>query len=432
MRILLVNSYCKFKFIPPLYPIALAYVGSSVLRNTKNTVTILDLNLYDDPLNKLKEVLTVESPEIIGISMRDMPWYHSVFSSPIVYIMKLSKMIKTHNPSATVIMGGACFSLFSEDLMELLPDVDIGVVGEGEEAFVETLNNLGNLDVVKGIFYRKKGEIKYTGARPFMDVDKIPMLEDIRGLEPLRYKYVGVQTRRGCASECIYCPNEFLQGRRIRLRPIKSVIEEIRFYKDRGVNYIYFADTIFNVPKNYAIELVAEIIKSELNIKWGAQFKPVALDRVFLQDVERSGCHMLDFTADCGSDDFFRLLKAKVSVKDVLETVELVSERKNITQAWYSITNLPGETVKNNFERIKLFVKLIKKGVKPKDIFLNRLKYCPRTELNNLYPKIRKIDISKPSFYYWYLLLDKDIYMTFLIGLWAIYRAMKGFKRYAY
>lgn len=432
MKILLVNSYCKFKFIPPLYPIALAYIGSYALTRTKASISVLDLNLYDRPWDKLKETLKEENPDIVAVSMRDMPWYPSLFTSPIVYISKLCQIVKAHSQYIKLIAGGACFSLFFNELMSLLPEIDIGIVGEGEEPFKEIINDIENCSNIKGVCYWQGMNLKYTGKRPFMNVDDIPMLQDIPGLVPAKYSCVGVQTRRGCAFECTYCPNEFLQGRCVRRRPVKNIIEEIQFYKNRGVNNIYFADTIFNVPKDFAQELAAEIIRNKIGIKWGVQFKPIDIDESFLKLVEEAGCNIIDLTADCGSDEILRLIKTNVKVKDILETAALISKFKKITQTWCSITNLPEETVKTNLERIKLILKLIKRGVRPGNIFLNRLKYCPHTELNDLYPLKQKIDISKPSFYYWYLLLDKDIYMTCFIGIFAIYRALKGFRRYAY
>jgi len=431
-NILLVNSYCKFKFIPPLYPIALAYIGSYALARTKANISVLDLNLYDKPWDKLKETLKEKKPDIVGVSMRDMPWYPSLFSSPVCYISKLCQIVKSHDRDIKLIAGGACFSLFANDLMGLLPDIDIGIVGEGEEPFKEIITDIKDFRSIKGICYREGSSLRYTGKRPFMNADDIPILQDIPGLVPSKYSCVGVQTRRGCAFECVYCPNDFLQGRCIRRRPVKKIIEEIKFYKNRGVNNIYFADTIFNVPKDFAKEIVEEIIRNKINIKWGVQFKPIDIDESFLKMVEVAGCNIIDLTADSGSDETLKLIKTNVLVKDILESAALISKFKTITQTWCGITNLPGETVKTNLDRIKLILKLIKNGVRPGNIFLNRLKYCPYTELNELYPVMKKIDINKPSFYYWYRLFDKDIYMTFLVGLFAIYRALKGFKRYAY
>lgn len=432
MHILLVNSYCKFQFIPPLYPIALAYIGSFILNETEATVSALDLNLYNSPLDKLKETLKEKNPDIVGISIRDVPWYPSLLSSPVSPIQDLCRVVKSYDSHIKLIAGGSCFSLFADELMELLPDIDVGIVGEGEKAFVEVIKNIDNLSSVKGIYYRMAGKAVYTGPRFFMDSDDIPIPKDIYGLDPLRYNYVGVQTRRGCSFECIYCPNKFLQGQHFRLRPIEKVIEEIQFYKSQGVNKIYFADTLFNIPYDFARELIEEIIKSRLEIEWGSQFKPFDLDAKFLERTERSGCRWIDLTADCGSDEILKVLKTGIKVKNILETVTLISKFKTITQSWYFITNLPGETVITNFDTIKLISRLIKIGVRPANIFLNRLKYCPHTELNDLYSRGQRINIGKPSICYWYLLLDKDIYMTSLIGLFAIYRALKGFKRYAY
>lgn len=434
MNILLVNSYCKFRFTSPLYPISLVYIGNFVLKETGASITVLDLNLYDRPLDKLKKTLGEKNPDIVGISIMSSSLYHFSLSSPISHILKICQVAKSYNSYIKLIVGGPWFSLFSDELMKLLPDIDVGIVGEGEEAFVEVIKNIENLNTVKGIYYRMGKRIVYSGDRSPMEPDKIPIPQNIFGIDLSKYDYIGVQTRRGCSFRCIYCPNEFLWGGQgFRLRPIKNIIEEIKFYKNLGINKIYFTDTLFNIPHDFARELIEEIIKNKLEIKWGSYFKPLNLDTKFLERVEKSGCRVMDLTADCGSNKILEVLKTKVTVKDILETAILVSRFKNISQAWYFMTGLPEETVITNFDKIKLILKLIKISVKPSYIFLAKLKYFPHTELNDLYSRgwRSNISISKPSIYYSYLLLDKDIYMTCLIGLFAIYRILKAFKRHA-
>ena len=77
-----------------------------------------------------------------------------------------------------IIGGGGFYSAIPQDMMEFLLELDYGCVGEAYETFPELLNAIDKNEdpsYVKGIFYRKDGEIKFTDPRSLIaDMDWLP------------------------------------------------------------------------------------------------------------------------------------------------------------------------------------------------------------------------------------------------------------------
>jgi len=69
------------------------------------------------------------------------------------------RIIKETLPSCKLVVGGPGFSLFSKEIMKRNPEIDIGVVSEGELAFYELLENLDHLERVRNLVIRRNGKL---------------------------------------------------------------------------------------------------------------------------------------------------------------------------------------------------------------------------------------------------------------------------------
>ncbi|MFH1327724.1 MAG: cobalamin-dependent protein, partial [Candidatus Bathyarchaeota archaeon] len=81
-------------------------------------------------------------------------------------------------PNATIILGGAHITFLPEQTMRETKTVDVGCIGEGEETIidiVQTLSKGEDLGKVKGIIYRKNGNLVITHPRSLIeDLDSLP------------------------------------------------------------------------------------------------------------------------------------------------------------------------------------------------------------------------------------------------------------------
>ncbi|MEW5801881.1 MAG: radical SAM protein [bacterium] len=170
-----------------------------------------------------------------------------------------------------VVMGGVHPSLLPEEASRY---ADAVVVGEAENTWPLVLE-----------------DAKTHRLKPLYRAEELPRLE---GLKPDRSIFAHkpylpvsiVEFSRGCPHTCEFCSGAVLFQRKIRHRPHREVIEEIRNLPNR---YILFADDNLYACKKAAEELFLALIP--LKKKWLTQIHlDFTKDENFIELMSRSGC----------------------------------------------------------------------------------------------------------------------------------------------
>jgi radical SAM superfamily enzyme YgiQ (UPF0313 family) len=252
MRVMLVSP--NQEFLPdPVSPLGLACLASA-LREAGHEVHILDLCFSADIEASLEEGLRAFPPEIIGLSIRNVD--NTAFPLTVSYIDPLRKVVDQlrHLSAAPILAGGSGFTIMPEELLARL-DLQMGIVGEGEASTIRFLAQ-GMRDEVPGLIWRKGGKFQAIPPSPSLDIDRLPLpARDLLDLSAyLREGGVcNIQSKRGCAFQCIYCTYPLIEGRGVRLRDPKKVVAEMQeLQKDHGIDYFFFVDNIFNYPPPHA------------------------------------------------------------------------------------------------------------------------------------------------------------------------------------
>lgn len=400
MKVLLVQSYLGQSGNFPVYPLGLAYI-STALYQKGHTVQIFDPNIAALPYENLKESICRFSPEIIGISLRNIDNQHRI--APFyyyTYFQRILEIIKKTDPGIKVVVGGAGFSMFAEKIMKRNESIDFGLYLEGEESFPELLENLNKPDSVSGIYFRRKGEVLFTGYRPLPDFRKLSIPQrDFIDISPYldHLESLGIQTKRGCPLKCTYCNYPQLSGNKVRIRDVKSVCDEIEYLiKQFGIKHFMFSDGVFNMPLNHAKEICEEIIKRTLKVKWSAWMEIKHAKKEFLLLAMKAGCISITFSPDGVSQNALDGLQKELREKDVKDSLNLFISDKNIRNlnVTYSVfVNPPGETFLGFLKTIIFFIKakvyLYGRG----NVFLNWIRLEPETKA--LQYGIEKGDINK-------------------------------------
>jgi hypothetical protein len=114
-------------------------------------------------MKDLPEIIAKINPDIVGVSLRNID---SVFSfnkrsyySPFVSMIK---SIRKNAPLCKLVVGGTGFSIFAEEIMKNNPEVDFGIISEGENAFAELLDNLDYPNRVRGLIVRRSNGLVFT------------------------------------------------------------------------------------------------------------------------------------------------------------------------------------------------------------------------------------------------------------------------------
>jgi anaerobic magnesium-protoporphyrin IX monomethyl ester cyclase len=349
MRVLLVQAFTALD-MELVYPLGLAYLAAHL---DEHEVDIFDVNLFrESPYEALEKKLREFGPEVVGISLRNMkvgmPHLHTDDFEPQA---KAIELIKKVCPTVKVVAGGTAFSLYSDTFMKRLPQIDIGLWGEGEHRFRALLDNLDHPEKIKGIHYRlPDGTTKFTGTPPGEDWKNLKHpRRDLVPAEPYlqsSFVSVGVQAKRGCSLHCIHCSDTYLLGHRVRMRDPKDVVDEIEILnKEFGVKQMFMCDQIFNIPPSHAIAICKEMVDRKLELQWSAWFnehKNTLPDDLMVW-LKKAGCGLLSFSPDHVDDRMLKNLDKNFRHEDMLYTVQ-VAKKHGMDVEYSFFLNSPGRT----------------------------------------------------------------------------------------
>ncbi len=224
-----------------------------------------------------------------------------------------------------MILGGTGFSVSPAGWMRRL-DADCGVVGEGERVFVELLARLENgqsLAGLDGIVVRNKNSAPVATA-PAKAIDRLgelsPPAHDLCRYSRYQRRggFVGVQTKRGCPFKCSYCIYPKLEGRRYRLRPPESVVDEVASVASNSkLQHFFFVDSVFNDPRAHALAICKELARRKLPVRWSAFCNPVGFDSELARAMAEAGCEGVEFGLDVASEKMSEVLGKPFGQKEI-------------------------------------------------------------------------------------------------------------------
>lgn len=415
--------------IERVYPIGIVVLASQVERKTHHDLYLFDMNMSNDPYGDLRKKLNEITPEVVCLSLRNIdPLGNKTFSLIPPFAVTLA-FIKKCLPKTTILAGGTGFSLFPQRIMTEFREIDFGVTGEAENIIVPLLENLENPPHLPGLCYRLGNEVKVVP--PVGDYDMNSYLMPNRNLlDPKPYlevnKYVesiGVETKRGCSFSCGYCSYPLLQGKTMRCRDPKDVVDEIEFInKNYGVTRIHFTDSVVNIPVPHLDRICEEILLRDLKINWSGFFRENLLTKENVDLYARSGCECFSLSPDGLSQKALDAMDKHMTVKDITDTAKILSESGVVT-VYHFLVNTPGDTPETLEEGKKLIDAIYEIHHQSKTlgtIVLNNIRILPGTKVEKqaLENKVitKETDLLYPTYYnpkpFSELRYDLEIYHT--------------------
>lgn len=387
MRIFLIQSY-TYGRDNLVYPVGIVNIGT-ILKKENHTVSLCDLNLLgENYMPQIEEMVSKFRPDLIGLSIRNIDSTHeSRVRFFYEYIPSLIKVIKKSAENALLIAGGPGFSLFAKEIMHENPDIDFGIIGEGETVILKVLLNLDNIRSVENIVYRKDNEIFFT-SRTFKNEIFEYISPDYSLLSPSLYHKkgdyrIGIETKRGCPLRCSYCSYPYLNGHIFRFRKKELVLNDIKtLYYAYNIDSFAFIDSIFNQPSKYSIELVNDLIALDLPLKWAAWYSEKGMTLKFARLCHKAGCRAWVFSPDGYSKETLIALKKGIKTIEINKIPDIMKELKDISVIINFFRFPPGQDIRG-FTGLILFnikTRLRLKG-KLKGIGLSRIRIEPHTDI---------------------------------------------------
>lgn len=335
IRLLLINAIHPHAEVQYRYPsLGLGYLASSL--RSRFGSDIFQIRIVDRDIGK---TLDEFCPHVVGITSVTQNYGIACTYAGLV-----------KSRSIPVIMGGVHISALPNTLTS---DMDLAVIGEGEETFADVMElflqrrkfPLDELDKIRGIAFRERdGSLLQTVRRPLIEpLDRIPFpARDLLHIRPNSTIF----SSRGCPYNCTFCFSTRYWNK-VRFFSAEYVIEEMeKIVRDYGVRRISFYDDLMIADHSRFEKLVGMIRRSSLlsKIKYGISARANLVTDDVARLLSEMGVNMVGMGLESGNERTLRYLKGgSVSVKQNHSAIQSL-HKYGIAVNAFLIIGSPDET----------------------------------------------------------------------------------------
>lgn len=412
-----------------LLPQSLVCLGA-YLREKGVDVKVIDCMPLKTGWRKLGNIIREEKPHVVGVGES-----HALYADEALKLVKLTKEIDSR---IITVGGGGHFTNLAEEIMSSFPFLDFIVRGEGERAFynlLEALSTGKDLEKVRGIVYRRDGQILKNPPEPLIeDLDSLPLpAYDLVPMELYgRAKYlfspggITIHHSRGCTSRCSFCvwwtqmaERRFTDGREVlfprwRTKSVERTMEEIDLlYRKYGKRCLIFVDDSWNIDPRWNDKFADELMRRKYRINWFAFMRVDCILRDeelgIFEKLVRSGLSHISIGIERVDDEDLREMKKPFYRRSETERcIELI--RKKYPQVFIQGTFIVGTRNETRESLWKQFE--FARRMKIDYPAFHPLTPVPGTEMYEIYKKNRWLEIEDFSKYDWMTPVASSEYMS--------------------
>ncbi|HPA25381.1 MAG TPA: radical SAM protein [bacterium] len=368
MKILLINPPISHVIDPslpevllsdedPMPPLGLMYLAGYLKRESNYDVQILDCQVEKINLEQIKDYVEKENPEVVGIT---------TMTFTLLDVLETIKTVKSIKPNAKIVLGGPHPHIFPEETINL-PGVDFCVLGEGEKAFKELIDNLDNpkeWQNISNLVFKNDGNIVNVGIRDLIqNLDELPF--PARELTPYKkysssmatkFPVTTMFTSRGCPYKCLFCDRPHL-GKNFRARSAKSVVSELEECVKLGIKEIFIYDDTFAVDRQRVLDICKLIKEKKIDISWDIRTRVNTVDEEILAILKDAGCQRIHFGVEAGTEKILKVLRKGITL-DMAKKAFKLARKAGIQTLGYFMMGSPTETKEDILKTIKIAKKM--------------------------------------------------------------------------
>ena len=353
------------ELMTPYFPLGVLYLAA-VARDAGYEVAVFDA-MFAEGDQAFLAALETERPRVVGFS---------VLATVRQAALRLATLAKEHassDESPTVIVGGADPTARPEHYLlheeSGIHPVDLVVVGEGEETWLELLPRLmalpdgrmagpeGFADAltdVRGVAFRGPAtSVVTTEPRPLIkEVDRLPFpAREFLDVERYRLAWLtkhdhfslSLIATRGCPYGCKWCQKSVF-GRSFRPRSADSVAAEMAQIKQHfRPDQVRVVDDVMGIDRNWVREWRNALIEKDGVIPFECLSRVDLLDAemaLHLRDIE---CRRIHFGAESGSQAVLDAMNKGITVEQIHSAARLCRQL-GIETYFYMMVGYPGES----------------------------------------------------------------------------------------
>lgn len=281
--------------------------------------------------------------------------------------LEILKICRQLNENIVTAIGG-----FQVTFMDIecarLPFVDIVARGEGEWTLLELMDALESkkdLEHIRGITFKKNGEIIRNQDRPPGDLNELPPLNfDLLPFEFIQKAYVSSMLTRGCDFNCHFC-TEFAFWKKSRPVRMEQVLQEMetmwQVYKNpmKGLN-----DDMVYIGSERFSDLCNEIKKRKITLHSDFYvFSRVdSVEEQGLKDIQGTGIRFVWLGIESGSPKVLKMMNKKTSRENIISVCTKLKEY-NLNTLGFWIIGHPGDNPTEQELSLELLEYLLKRNL---------------------------------------------------------------------
>jgi radical SAM superfamily enzyme YgiQ (UPF0313 family) len=386
-----------------------AGILAAITEKKGGQVGILDLNALRDsyggkqiPNKIIQDEITLAKWDMIGIGG---------LTTTYARIKQLAHLIRKCSPHSIFIGGGGWSTYNPDEILQLVPELDMVCIGEGEETFSELYNEIDkgtkDFDKVNGLCIRDKQSFKFTGPRALIsNLDEVPYpAYDLMETE-IYFKYsslplsvesfnskrrASVVWERGCPRGCTFCShngmsrgdlqNIYGSGNRKKGEQLVRIsdkenntfqlparwptpryaVENIKLLKEKfNVDFISILDENMTSNLKWTKEFCELYVNEGLDkiIKWGTlgDAPSVAVQPSIVQTMKDAGCVYISFGFESASDKVLNQDIKKGQLRIHLQKTVDTVKKANLTPLTTFMIGNPYENIDDLMETLDFWI----------------------------------------------------------------------------
>ena len=409
MKVLLIVPEIRLDMSPQHVPFWAGILGA-IVEKKGGDVGILDLNAlrmnYDGntvPSNVIVEEISSEKWDIVGIGG---------LTTTYKRIKQLAPLIRKCCPDSLFIGGGGWSTYNPDEILELIPELDLIVIGEGEETFSELYDNVSDNQTdfrgIAGLCLRETNELYFTAPRALIpDLNTIPYPSYDLFENEIYFKYsslpmsvesynaqrrFSVVWERGCPRGCTFCSHngmsridlQNIYGSGDRLRGEKRVrkideeegtfqlparwpspqyaVDNIKLLVDKyDCDFISIMDENMTSNLKWTEEFCTLYMDEGLNkiLKWGTlgDAPSVAIKPSIIKTMQDAGCAYISFGFESASDKVLNEDIQKGQLRSHLQTTINTLKEVGMTPITTFMIGNPNEDINDLMETVDFWIK---------------------------------------------------------------------------
>lgn len=270
--------------------------------NTFNDVLLPDLEfLFDDYIT---DILT-SNVKVVGFSL---------YNTNQLSTLYIAKKLRQLNPELCILAGGPGATMTGDWWFNKVGNIfNYIFVGEAEEQLMYLLENLPNNLPYNKILGTVDSRLKLE-QYPFPDYSDY-------NLSLYQIKGVSLETSRGCTAKCSFCAETHFW--KYRNKDAERIVDELEHQINKyGTTRFWFVDSLINGNlKNFEAWMDLAIEK-KLKLQWNCYSRcDGRMNADFFKKIKSSGCTMLSFGIESGSQKVLDDMHKKVKVWEILQNM---------------------------------------------------------------------------------------------------------------